>query len=122
MRLIRNQLLTATVTLSVLATVTLGSAWVFAAPDNHAPATEQVEVELVAEAGSAGAAVYYAIAVCVAVACLSAGYAVGKVGAAAMGAAAEHPEIMGRALIFVGLAEGIAIYGLIVGIMLILRL
>ena len=35
-----------------------------------------------------------------------------------MGAIAEKPEIMGRSLIFVGLAEGIAIYGLIMSIMI----
>ena len=54
----------------------------------------------------------------VSISCLGAAYAVGKVGAAAMGAASERPELMGRALIFVGLAEGIAIYGLIIAIML----
>ena len=59
------------------------------------------------------------IAITVSCSCIAAGVAVGKVGAAAMGAASEKPEIMGRALIFVGLAEGIAIYGLIIGIMLI---
>ena len=69
--------------------------------------------------GASPEALYYAIAITVGIACLSAGYAVGKVGAAALGAASERPEIMGRALIFVGLAEGIAIYGLIIGIMLI---
>jgi V/A-type H+-transporting ATPase subunit K len=44
------------------------------------------------------------------------------VGAAALGAIGERPEIAGRALIFVGLAEGIAIYGLIVAIMILGRL
>ncbi|MCJ7813524.1 ATP synthase subunit C [bacterium] len=39
-------------------------------------------------------------------------------GAAAMGAIGEKPELAGRALIFVGLAEGIAIYGLIISIMI----
>jgi V/A-type H+-transporting ATPase subunit K len=63
-------------------------------------------------------AVAYAIAITTAMACLSAAIAVGKVGAAALGAAAERPELLGRALIFVGLAEGIAIYGLIIAIML----
>jgi len=53
---------------------------------------------------------------------LAAGLAVGKVGAAAMGAAAEQPEIIGRALVFVAVAEGIAVFGLIIGIMLLLRL
>jgi V/A-type H+-transporting ATPase subunit K len=64
------------------------------------------------------AAVAYAIAFTTAIACFSAAIAVGKVGAAALGAAAERPELLGRALIFVGLAEGIAIYGLIIAIML----
>lgn len=63
-----------------------------------------------------------AVAITVSVSCLAAGIAVGKVGAAAMGAASEKPEIMGRALVFVAVAEGIAIYGLIIGIMLLFRL
>ncbi len=44
--------------------------------------------------------------------------AVGMVGAAAMGVIGERPEVAPRALIFVGLAEGIAIYGLIVSVMI----
>ena len=61
-----------------------------------------------------------AIAVMVGLGSLAAAYAVGKIGAASMGAAAERPELLGRALIFVGLAEGIAIYGLLVGILILL--
>lgn len=53
---------------------------------------------------------------------LGAGLAVAKVGAAAIGALAERPELFGRLLIFVGLAEGIAIYGLIVSILILNRL
>ena len=49
---------------------------------------------------------------------LAAGIAVAYVGAAAVGAVSEKPEMAGRALIFVGLAEGIAIYGLIIAIMI----
>ncbi|HXW06913.1 MAG TPA: ATP synthase subunit C [Vicinamibacterales bacterium] len=49
---------------------------------------------------------------------LGAAYAVAVVGGAAMGAVAEKPETAGRALVFVGLAEGIAIYGIIVAIMI----
>jgi V/A-type H+-transporting ATPase subunit K len=49
---------------------------------------------------------------------LAAGFAVAYVGAAAVGAMSEKPEVAGRALIFVGLAEGIAIYGLIISIMI----
>lgn len=53
---------------------------------------------------------------------LAAGFAVGRVGAAAVGALAEKPELFGRLLILVGLAEGIAIYGLIVSILILNRL
>ena len=47
-------------------------------------------------------------------AAIGAGMAVSGTGAAAVGAIAEKPESFGRSLIFVGLAEGIAIYGLII--------
>jgi V/A-type H+-transporting ATPase subunit K len=53
---------------------------------------------------------------------LGAGLAVGKLGAAAVGALAEKPELLGRLLIFVGLAEGIAIYGVIISILILNRL
>jgi V/A-type H+-transporting ATPase subunit K len=53
---------------------------------------------------------------------LAAGYAVAKVGTAAVGALAEKPEMMARLLIFVGLAEGIAIYGLIISILILNRI
>ena len=53
---------------------------------------------------------------------LAAGYAVAHVGSAAIGAIAEKPELMGRVLVMVGLAEGIAIYGLIVSILILNRL
>lgn len=52
---------------------------------------------------------------------LAAGYAVATVGSAAVGALAEKPELLGRVLILVGLAEGIAIYGLIVAILILNR-
>lgn len=53
---------------------------------------------------------------------LAAGFAVGRLGTAAIGALAEKPELFGRLLVFVGLAEGIAIYGLIVSILILERL
>jgi V/A-type H+-transporting ATPase subunit K len=53
---------------------------------------------------------------------LGAGFAVAKVGTAAVGALAEKPELFGRLLILIGLAEGIAIYGLIVSILILNRL
>jgi V/A-type H+-transporting ATPase subunit K len=51
-------------------------------------------------------------------AAIGAGVAVGITGSAAIGGITQKPEILGRTLIFVGLAEGIAIYGLIVSFMI----
>jgi len=65
---------------------------------------------------------YAAAALATGLSALAAGIAVGSVGAAAIGAVAEKPELFGRTLVFVGLAEGIAIYGLIVSIMILNRL
>jgi V/A-type H+-transporting ATPase subunit K len=50
------------------------------------------------------------------------GYAVARVGAAALGASSERPELLTRSLVFVALGEGIAIFGLVVAILLVLRL
>ncbi len=61
-------------------------------------------------------------AVSAGLAALGAGYAVAQVGTAALGALAEKPELFGRVLVLVGLAEGIAIYGLIVSILILNRL
>lgn len=64
---------------------------------------------------------FIAAALATAASALGAGIAVARVGTAAVGALAEKPELFGRLLIFVGLAEGIAIYGLIVSILILNR-
>ncbi len=65
---------------------------------------------------------FVAAALSTAIGALAAGYAVATVGAAALGAIAEKPEVFGRAIIIVGLAEGVAIYGLIISILILGRL
>ncbi len=62
-----------------------------------------------------------AAALATGLATISAGIAVSNTGAAALGALAERPETFGRALVFVGLAEGIGIYGLIVAVLILNR-
>jgi V/A-type H+-transporting ATPase subunit K len=62
-----------------------------------------------------------AAAIAAGLSALAAGYAVAMVGSAAVGALAEKPELLGRVLIMVGLAEGIAIYGLIVAVLILNR-
>jgi V/A-type H+/Na+-transporting ATPase subunit K len=65
---------------------------------------------------------YIGAGVAVGFACLASGYAVARIGSAAIGAVSEKPELMGRTLVFLGLAEGIAIYGLIIAIMILNKL
>ena len=64
---------------------------------------------------------YMAAAIAAGLGVIGASVAVAAVGAAAMGAISEKPELFARALIFLGLAEGLAIYGLIVAIMILGR-
>lgn len=84
------------------------------------PEAAPADTVVVSEESSAArpAAFYYAIAASIGIGCISAGYAVGKIGAAVMGAAAEKPEIMGKAIAFVGLGEGIALFGFLVALFL----
>ncbi|MBK8069598.1 MAG: H+transporting two-sector ATPase C subunit [Rhodanobacteraceae bacterium] len=65
---------------------------------------------------------FMAAALATAASAIGAGIAVARVGTAAVGALAEKPELFGRLLIFIGLAEGIAIYGLIVSILILNRI
>ena len=58
-------------------------------------------------------------AIAVAGSSLGAAVAVAYTGSAALAAMSERPEMFGRAMVVVGLAEGIAIYGLVVAIILI---
>lgn len=61
---------------------------------------------------------YAAAAASTCVSSVAAAFAVSRVGSAAVGALAEKPDLFGRVLVLVGLAEGIAIYGLIVSILI----
>lgn len=65
---------------------------------------------------------FAAAAAATGVSSLAAGYAVAHVGSAGVGAMAEKPDLFGRVLVMVGLAEGIAIYGLIISILILNRL
>jgi len=51
-------------------------------------------------------------------AAIGAGIAVSSVGSASLAVIVEKPELFGRTLIYLGLAEGIAIYGLVMSILL----
>ncbi|EFW38524.1 MAG: ATP synthase subunit C [Treponema phagedenis] len=63
---------------------------------------------------------YISAALAVGLACLGGGIAVGRIGAAAMGAISEDAELSGKALPFIGLAEGICLWGFLVALLIIL--
>lgn len=64
---------------------------------------------------------YIAAALSTGLAAIGAGIAVAITGSAAIGAISEDSKLLGKTIIFVGLAEGIAIYGLIISIMILGR-
>jgi V/A-type H+/Na+-transporting ATPase subunit K len=74
-----------------------------------------------AAAGTPGSnwAALLGAAIAVAGSSIGAAIAVAYTGAAALAALSERPELFGRAMVIVGLAEGIAIYGLVVAVILI---
>lgn len=81
------------------------------------------QVAHAAEVGSSASGLgFIAAALSTGLATIGSGYAVGAVGSSALGAVSEDPKLLGKTLIYVGLAEGIAIYGLIISIMILQRL
>jgi V/A-type H+-transporting ATPase subunit K len=60
---------------------------------------------------------YIGAALAVGLSCLGGGIAVGRIGAAAMGAISENAEMSGKALPFIGLAEGICLWGFLVALL-----
>ena len=61
---------------------------------------------------------YLAAALSTGLATIGTGLAVGSTGSSAIGAVSEDPTILGKTLIFVGMSEGIAIYGMIISILI----
>jgi V/A-type H+/Na+-transporting ATPase subunit K len=76
---------------------------------------------LVAQTAAADPYVTLAAGLSTGLGCIGAGIAVASTGAAAIGAMAEKPETFGRSMVFVGMAEGVAIYGLIIAFMILNR-
>ncbi len=88
------------------------------AEDTSSAKNEGQTVE--AAAGSSQAIKYVAAGLAVGLSCIAGGMAVGKIGSAAMGAMSENAELSGKALPFVGLAEGICLWGFLVALLIII--
>ena len=65
---------------------------------------------------------FIGMALATGLACIGAGVAVGSVGSAALGLVGEQPGAIGTTLIYVGLAEGVAIYGIVISMLIFSKL
>jgi V/A-type H+-transporting ATPase subunit K len=92
----------------------------FAAEGGDVPgaAVEQAKPALPAEVIVAA---FWSAAAATGVSCVAAAIAVGMTGSAAIGAVAERPEIMGRTILFVVFGEGLAIYGLAIAFIILMK-
>ena len=88
------------------------------AQTNEAATTVSTATAITPERASVSRFAFIAAAVAFGLGAIGAGIAIGNVGAAAMGAVAEKPEIAGQALIFVALAEGLVVFGFITALMI----
>ena len=75
-----------------------------------------------AAASNAAGFGYLAAALSTGLSCVGGGIAVASAASAALGAISEDPSALGKSLIFVGLAEGVCLYGLIISFMILGRL
>ena len=80
-------------------------------------------VQAAEAAASSGATIatgmgYLAAALVTGLSCIGGGIAVASAASAALGAISEDSSVLGKSLIFVGLAEGVCLYGLIISFMI----
>lgn len=90
-----------------------------AAAGTAAAAGVKIAASAAAPAASSSTGALIGAGIAVAGSTIGAGIAVAYTGAAALAIMSERPELFGRSMVIVGLAEGIAIYGLVIGIILI---
>lgn len=102
--------------LAVTVAALLWGAPVRAAQPGDEPGAQAADKLAVSDAKAMALAA--SVAFITAVSICGAAYAVGRIGSAALGAAAEKPELLLRSLPFVGLAEGLAVIGFIVAVIL----
>lgn len=104
---------------------TMIGAGVLMSMGNTAAAAESEQAAVAAAAGAAGTEIgmgYLAAALSTGLACVGGGIAVSSAASAALGAISEDGSILGKSLIFVGLAEGVCLYGLIISFMILGKL
>ena len=98
--------------LALFSTLLIGIQEVMAMPE------EVMEIAVNPEFSIGKGLAFIGVALPTCIATYAAGMAIGPIGAASLAAISEKPENFGRSLIYLGLAEGVAIYGLVVSILL----
>ena len=101
--------------LVALAVLLVASAGLWAENSSRTDSDQAVEAS-----DNSGTVKYIAAGIAVGLACIAGGMAVGRIGAAAMGAMSENAELSGKALPFVGLAEGICLWGFLVALLILI--
>ena len=112
-------LMTVAVVLLFAAFLTIGAVKLFAQDTTTTMTNGNSQVQTPAKKPVSGLAAI-AAGLAVGLGSIGAGIAVGQVGAASVGVIGEKPELLGKTLIYLGLAEGIAIYGLVIAILVLL--
>jgi V/A-type H+-transporting ATPase subunit K len=103
--------------MAIIGTLFCASSFAQTSPDEEITEPEMTSVKAdVMKYGLIAAAVAFGLGA------IGAGVAISHVGAAAMGAVAEKPQIAGQALIFVALAEGLVVFGFITALMILGKL
>jgi V/A-type H+-transporting ATPase subunit K len=111
----------------LLAILTIGTLALVAAADRVDAETSGTAVATSTQPAQAGqtdttgvdtGAAFIGAAIAVAASAIGAGIAVAYTGSAALATVSEQPDLFGRAMVVVGLAEGVAIYGLIVAVLI----
>lgn len=88
----------------------------------NATVVSAAEAGAVATTGFATGMGYLAAALVTGLSCIGGGIAVASAASAALGAISEDQSILGKSILFVGLAEGVALYGLIISFMILGKL
>ncbi len=101
----------------VLAAVVFAVVVVTGGDAGAAPTPPTDEPAAVVQTVDSGAA-FIGAAIAVAASAIGAGIAIAYAGSAALATVSEQPDLFGRAMVVVGLAEGVAIYGLIVAVLI----
>lgn len=117
---LRANIKTSLIVLAALLCITgaVFSTDVTAVNESQSPAEGLQKIPISKEQAVVSQFALIAAAVAFAAGALAAGFAISHVGAAAMGAVAEKPEIGGQALIFIALAEGLVVFGFITALMI----